>query len=174
VQALVQGLQTAAIYDQRIVVEEGIDAREIELAILERAGERSGERPGDLLVSQPGEICLPPGQWYDYDNKYLNDVATLAIPADLPSDAVATLQRLATRSFRATGCSGLARVDFLVDRRTGQPYLNELNTMPGFTSISMYPKLIEHSGISYTELVTRLCELAVSRHRRRAALKIDR
>ena len=117
---------------------------------------------------------LPPGTWYDYDNKYQNDVAGLSIPADLPTRSVERLRELALAAFRATSCSGLARVDFLVDRRSLEPYLNELNTMPGFTTISMYPKLMEHAGVPYAELIERLVALGLEDHARRANLRIDR
>src|SRR5690606_19473223 len=120
------------------------DAREIELSVL-------GNGDAATIVSAPGEIALPAGEWYDYDNKYLKDVATLQIPASLPPASIERLQDIARRAFRVAGCKGLARVDFLVDRDTLEPYLNEVNTMPGFTSISMFPKLLEHDGIGYAE-----------------------
>jgi D-alanine--D-alanine ligase len=163
VDALPEALRVAARYDHRVIVEQGIDAREIELAVLGNGGPES-------RVSAPGEIGLPPGVWYDYDTKYVNDVATLDIPAVLPEDVAAQMQRLALRAFQVTGCRGLARIDFLLCRKTGTPYLNELNTMPGFTSISMYPKLMAHAGVDQTALVTALCELALSHHRARQGL----
>ncbi len=165
--SLQEALRTAARYDHKIVVERGIDAREIEVAVLGNGG-------AETLVSAPGEIRLPPGVWYDYDTKYVNDVATLDIPADLPPEVAGRIRELALEAFRATDCRGLARIDFLLDRATSTPYLNELNTMPGFTSISMYPKLVEHAGISYRDLVTRLCDLALDHHRERAALTVER
>jgi len=151
-----QALDLAARYDPKIVVERGVDAREIEVAVLGNGGP-------ETVTSAPGEIELPPGVWYDYANKYVADVATYHIPAALPARTLERLQELALLAFRATGCEGLARVDFLVDRHTNVPYLNVLNTMPGFTSISMYPKLMEHAAIGFRELVTRLCELAQAR-----------
>lgn len=151
-----QALDLAARYDPKIVVERGIDAREIEVAVLGNGGP-------ETVTSAPGEIELPPGVWYDYGNKYVTDVATYHIPAALPAQTLQRVQELALLAFRATGCEGLARVDFLVDRQTHTPYLNELNTMPGFTSISMYPKLMEHAAIGFRELVSRLCELAQAR-----------
>ncbi|MEM6994914.1 MAG: D-alanine--D-alanine ligase, partial [Myxococcota bacterium] len=117
---------------------------------------------------------LPPGVWYDYDTKYVNDVATLQIPAELPADTQEQIATLAKTAFVATGCKGLARIDFLLDRATGTPYLNELNTMPGFTSISMYPKLMEAGGVAYSDLVTRLCALGLAHHRERRSLSNDR
>jgi len=164
---LPEALTTAARYDVRIVVERGVDAREIEIAVLGNAG-------GALQVSPPGEIGLPPGVWYDYETKYVNDVATLHIPAELPQDVVATIGTLAKRAFEVTGCMGLARIDFLLDRAIGTPYLNELNTMPGFTSISMYPKLMEAAGVPYRELITRLCTLGQAHHAERRSLSNQR
>ncbi|NJK31952.1 MAG: hypothetical protein HC927_05775, partial [Deltaproteobacteria bacterium] len=141
--------------------------REIELAVL-------GDGGPDTIVSQPGEIILPKGQWYTYETKYEDDVATYAIPAKLPDETVALLQDLALRAFRATRCAGLARIDFLVERDSLNPWLNEVNTMPGFTTISMYPKMMGHSGIGYAELITRLVDLGIAAHRRRAELSITR
>lgn len=163
VDALAPALRAAARYDHRVIVEQGVDAREIELAVLGNGGP-------ETRVSAPGEIGLPPGTWYDYDTKYVTDVATLHVPASLPADVAADLQRIAVRAFQVTGCKGLARVDFLLCRKTGTPYLNELNTMPGFTSISMYPKLMEHAGVGTTALVTALCELGLEHHRARRGL----
>lgn len=163
VDALPPALRAAAHYDHRVIVEQGIDARELEIAVLGNGGP-------ETRLSAVGEIGLPPGGWYDYDTKYVNDVATLHIPAALPDDVVAAIGRTALRAFQVTGCKGLARIDFLLCRKTGTPYLNELNTMPGFTSISMYPKLMEHGGMSQTELVTALCELALEHHHARRRL----
>jgi D-alanine-D-alanine ligase len=165
--SLPEALELAARYDPKIVVEQGIDAREIELAVL-------GDGGPDTIVSLAGEIVLPEGVWYDYASKYEDDVASLALPTELPQPLLERLQELALRAFRATGCHGLARIDFFVDRKTGAAYLNEVNTMPGFTSISMYPKLIENAGIPYGDLISRLCELAVERHQRKAELSIDK
>ena len=127
---LVEGLSDAARYDRRIVVEQGVDAREIEVAVLGNGGPETEASP-------PGEIGLPEGVWYDYDTKYLTDVASLHIPAALDDALASRMRALAIRAFTVMGCKGLARVDFLLDRRTSTPYLNELNTMPGFTSISI-------------------------------------
>jgi D-alanine--D-alanine ligase len=164
---LTEALTDAARYDQRIVVEKGVDAREIEVAVLGNGGP-------ETLASAPGEIGLPEGVWYDYETKYITDVATLHIPAALDPDLSSRIRELAISSFQVMGCKGLARVDFLLDRATRTPYLNELNTMPGFTSISMYPKLMEHDGIPYPELVTRLCDLALAHHRERRLLSNER
>ena len=160
-------LAEASTFDTKLVVETGVNAREIELAVL-------GDGGGNTTVSSPGEIILPPDTWYDYETKYINDVATYAIPADIDSGLAERLRRDAKRAFAAMGCSGLARIDFLLDRDTGVAYLNELNTMPGFTSISMYPKLMEHAGVTYPALVSRLCALALARHTERAGLRVER
>jgi len=164
---LATAVELAARYDPKIVIEKAVDAREIELAVL-------GDGGPETLVSSPGEIVLPPDTWYDYKTKYVNDVAGLQIPAEIPAEVSAHLQTLSLQAFRACGCHGLARVDFLVERGTWVPYLNELNTLPGFTSISMYPKLMGHAGVSYSELITRLCELAIARHRQDQALRSTR
>lgn len=163
VDGLASALRAAARYDHRVIVEQGIDARELEIAVLGNGGD-------ETRLSSPGEIGLPPGVWYDYDTKYVHDVTTLHIPAAVPPEAEAEIRRTALRAFQVTGCKGLARIDFLLCRKTGTAYLNELNTMPGFTSISMYPKLMAHAGVSYTELVTALCELGLQHHHARRRL----
>ncbi len=166
-QGLTAALRGAAQYDHTVVVERGIDAREIEIAVL-------GDGGPDTLVSAPGEIILPPGLWYDYDTKYVSDVASLAIPAAFDDPAIPeSIVACARTAFRVTGCHGLARIDFLLDRATGRAYLNELNTMPGFTSISMYPKLMADAGVPYPALIDRLCALALQRHAERRALRHD-
>ncbi len=164
---LEQALSEASTFDTKLVVELGVDAREIELAVL-------GDGGPQTAVSAPGEIILPPDTWYDYETKYIKDVARYAIPADVPPELAQALQRDAKRAFAAMGCSGLARIDFLLDRASGTAYLNELNTMPGFTSISMYPKLMEHAGVDYRSLVSTLCDLGLARARERASLRVDR
>ena len=158
-------VEQALRFDDRIVVEKAIDAREIEVAVLGDADK--------MVVSAPGEIELPAGTWYDYEAKYVNDSAQLRIPAQLPAETVQTVRDLAGQAFRASGCHGLARVDFLVERQSLKAYLNEVNTMPGFTTISMYPKLMGHAGIPYTELISRLCDLALLRHERRQKLSSE-
>ncbi len=157
---LAEALALAGTYDEWIVVEEGIDGREIELAVL-------GNR--ELEVSVPGEI-LPTDDFYSYADKYHDGTAGLSIPAELPADASAEVQDLARKAFRAFRCEGMARADFFYeDPATGGRgwLLNELNTIPGFTPISMYPKLWEASGLSYGALIDRLVELALERHGRR-------
>jgi D-alanine-D-alanine ligase len=153
-QGLESGLQEAALYDRKLLVEEAVDAREIECSVL------GNDNP---TASVLGEI-VPCNEFYDYSAKYLDDRSELIIPADLPSETTRYIQELATRTFQALDCSGMARVDFFLERGTGVVYINELNTIPGFTPISMYPKLWEASGLSYPELIDRLIELALERH----------
>ncbi|HET7094478.1 MAG TPA: D-alanine--D-alanine ligase family protein, partial [Thermomicrobiales bacterium] len=148
----------AAGYDRRIVVEAGLDARELELAVLGNA---------DPIASVAGEI-VPSNEFYDFAAKYVDDRSELVIPAPLDPDTLARLQATAIAAFRALDLAGMARVDFLLDRNSGEIYLNEVNTIPGFTAISMYPLLWEASGISLPELVDRLVELALERHAERA------
>ncbi|MCA9653588.1 MAG: D-alanine--D-alanine ligase [Myxococcales bacterium] len=167
VDALGDALRSAARYDHRVVIEKGIDAREIEIAVLGNGGPQT-------QLSEPGEIELPAGTWYDYDTKYVNDVAVLHVPAPLPEETVEGIRASALRAFQVTGCKGLARIDFLLCRRTGTAYLNELNTMPGFTSISMYPRMMAHAGVSYRELVSRLCDLGLEHHHVRRQLSNER
>lgn len=152
---LAQALDEAGRHDRRIVVEEFIDAREIECSVL------GNDRPE---ASLPGEI-VPSSEFYDYRAKYVDGKSGLIIPAELSPDAVREVQRLAVEAFRAIDCAGLARVDFFLQRGTGRVLINEINTIPGFTSISMYPKLWEASGLPYRELITRLIELALERYR---------
>ncbi len=154
-ESLAAAIDLAARFDRRILVERGIDAREIEVAVL------GNDEP---RASLPGEI-IPHAEFYDFDTKYLSDVAEYAIPAHVPPDVADTIQRLAVQAFEAVDAAGLARVDFFVERGTDRVLVNEINTMPGFTTISMYPKLWEASGIGYGELVDRLVELAFDRHR---------
>jgi len=149
---LYEGLMEAASYDRRVLVERGVlDAREIEVSVLGNT---------DPQASVPGEI-KPSGDFYTYDAKYLDDRSELIIPADLPEETAARVRELAVQVYKAIDCSGMARVDFLLEQRTGEVYISELNTIPGFTRISMYPKLWEASGLPYAKLVDRLIELAI-------------
>lgn len=165
--SLREAVEHASRFDRKLVLERGVDAREIEVAVL-------GDGGPETITSAPGEIGLPAGIWYDYETKYEKDVATYHLPAALPPELATRIRRLALLAFRATGCEGLARVDFLLDRGTGTPYLNELNTMPGFTSISMYPKMMAQAGIGYTDLIDRLCQLGLARHTARRRLSATR
>lgn len=157
-----RALRVAAHYDRRIIVEEAApDAREIECSVL------GNDAP---VASLPGEV-IPSREFYDYYAKYVDEDSTLVIPADLPESVTEAVRSIAVRAFRAIDCSGMARVDFFVGRHDHRITLNELNTIPGFTTISMYPKLWQASGLSYEQLLSRLIELAVERHhdRRRSA-----
>ena len=155
---LLEGLMQAALYDRRIVVEEGIpNAREIEVSVL------GNESPS---ASIPGEV-VPKDIFYTYSEKYINDTAELLIPADLTEKRAEEIQSLAIQAYEATDCAGMARVDFLIDRERDALYLNEINTIPGFTNISMYPKLWEASGLSYADLIEALINLALARKNQR-------
>src|SRR5439155_16612365 len=147
-------LQTAAEYDQKIVVERGVDAREIEVSVLGN---------DDPIASVPGEI-IPSREFYDYNAKYVDDDSRLLIPAPLTDNQVKEAQRMAIAAFKVLECSGMARADLFLEKSTGKFYVNEINTLPGFTAISMYPKMWEASGIPYTELIDRLITLALERH----------
>ena len=150
----------AAKYDRKIVVEKGIDAREIEVSVL------GNDQP---IASLPGEIVPQSAAFYDYKAKYIDaNGARLAIPAELSDAQTTEIQQLAVRAFQAIDGAGLGRVDFFLERGSGRILLNEINTMPGFTSISMYPKLWEASGIRYSDLIDRLIELAFDRHREKS------
>jgi D-alanine-D-alanine ligase len=153
---LEHGLSVAAGYDRRIIVEQGVDAREIEVSILGN---------DDPVASVPGEI-VPSNDWYDYDAKYLGGESRILIPAPVSGALVEQVRELGIRAFKAIDGAGLARVDFLLDRTTDALYLNEANTMPGFTSVSMYAKMWEASGLSYSALLDRLIELAMERHKK--------
>jgi len=158
-------LEDAFRYDVKVLAEVAIDAREIELAVLENSD--PGAEP---LVSVPGEIN-PTHEFYSYAAKYLDENgAELIIPANLDAEQTKQAQEIARSAFSTIECEGMARVDLLLDRSAGKFYFNELNTIPGFTSISMYPKLWEASGIGYQELLSRLVDLAVSRHDRKRQL----
>jgi D-alanine-D-alanine ligase len=154
---LQSAVERARLYDRRVIVEEGVDAREIECSVL------GNDEP---LVSVPGEV-VSHHDFYDYESKYTEGLAELIIPAPLSADEYREVRDLALRAFEAVDAAGLARVDFFLRRRDGALLVNEINTMPGFTSTSMYPKLWEASGVSYSELIDRLIQLALERHRSR-------
>ena len=152
-------IEEAAKFDRKIVIEQGVGgnkekAREIECSVLGN---------DDPIASIPGEI-VPVKEFYDYDAKYLDEGSQLIIPAKLTKAQTKKVQELAVRAFKAVDCSGLARVDFLMDPKTQKIYLNEINTMPGFTAISMYPKLWAASGLEYSDLIDRLIQLGIERH----------
>ena len=147
------GLRQSARYDRRVLAEPGINAREIEVSVL------GNSEPQASVV---GEV-VPSREFYDYQAKYVDEGSRLIIPADIPAVTAQSARTLAVAAFKAVDAAGLARVDFLLDRDSGHLYLNEINTLPGFTSISMYPKLWEAAGLSYSELINRLVELALER-----------
>lgn len=165
------GLDEAARFDRRLVVEQGIHrARELEVAVL------GNDEP---VASVAGEV-RPRREFYDYVAKYMaepgsEDESELIIPAELAAGQAETIRELAVRAYKAIDCAGLGRVDLLLDDQSGQIYLNEINTIPGFTTISMYPKLWEATGMSYGELLDHLVDLALERHREKAdmATSID-
>jgi D-alanine-D-alanine ligase len=151
--ALLEGLLEASRFDRRILIEKGLSAREIEISVLGNYQPRA---------SLPGEI-IPAAEFYSYDAKYYDEKTELVIPARLPAETIRTIQALAEKAYEATDCAGMARVDFLIDRGSGDLYISEINTIPGFTKISMYPKLWEASGLPYSKLLDRLIELALER-----------
>jgi len=156
---LFEGLLEAARYDRRVLIERGVNAREIEVSVL------GNEEP---RASVPGEI-IPSREFYSYEAKYIDESSNLIIPAPIPPELAQWVQQLAVQAYRAVDCAGMARVDFLLEKNEsqrgepGEVYLNEINTIPGFTKISMYPKLWEESGLPYPALVDRLVELALER-----------
>jgi D-alanine-D-alanine ligase len=159
---LAAAMDLAFAYDLKAVIEEAVpEAREIECAVL------GNDHPE---ASVPGEI-VPSREFYDYEAKYLDNASRLEIPAILDEGMSESVQRLALEAFAAIDGAGLARVDFLLSRSTGQLLLNEINTLPGFTTISMYSKLWEASGVDYPTLVDRLITLAIERHSRKQAIK---
>jgi len=147
------GLEDAGRYDAKLLVERAVDARELECGVL------GNDEP---VASVVGEI-LPGAEFYDYRAKYLDTGSQALIPAEIPPAVADEVRRMAVAAFKAVDAAGLARVDFFLDRASGQLYLNEINTMPGFTEISMYPKLWAAGGLSFPDLVTRIAELALER-----------
>ncbi|MFZ5989963.1 MAG: D-alanine--D-alanine ligase [Bacillota bacterium] len=150
---LSEALNFASRYDRKILVEEFINGREVECAVL------GNDEP---IASTVGEV-IPSSEFYDYNAKYIDNSSEITIPANLPHDTIDEIRRLAVKAFKSLDCAGLSRVDFFVHKETGNIYINEINTLPGFTSISMYPKLWEATGISYGELIERLIDLAFER-----------
>jgi D-alanine-D-alanine ligase len=161
---LERAIQAAGKFDRKIIVERTIVGQEIECAVL------GNENPE---ASVPCEI-LPSREFYDYEDKYLLDKSDTRIPANLSPEQIQEVRRLAVACFRALQCEGMARVDFLIERASGKIFINEINTIPGFTSISMYPKMWEHCGLPLPKLLNRLIELAIERHSARRALRYTR
>lgn len=161
---LAAALTMAAEFDRKIIVERGITGREFECSVLGNE---------DALASLPCEI-FPSREFYDYEDKYLLNKARTDLPAKLPEVQLDEIRSLAVACYKAVECDGLARVDFLMEATTGKLYINEINTLPGFTSISMYPKMWEHSGIPFAKLIDRLIELALERHATKKATRFTR
>lgn len=160
---LARALAYAGEFDRKVIVEPGVDAREIECGVLGLE---------DARASVPGEIVTH-GGFYDYETKYLAGTAELHVPASLPPRTERAVREMAVRAFHALGCAGLARVDFFLENATGRLLVNEVNTMPGFTSISMYPKMWEATGVPYPDLLERLIDCALARHERQRRLRLD-
>lgn len=148
-----EGLLEACKYDRRILVEQGVNAREIEVSVLGN---------DDPKASVAGEV-IPSREFYSYESKYVDGTSGLIIPASIPAELTNKIQEYAIQAFKIIDCAGMARVDFFIDKENGNVYLNELNTIPGFTSISMYPKLWQASNLPYSQLVDELIELAQER-----------
>jgi D-alanine-D-alanine ligase len=157
-------LKLAAQYDRKILVERGIEGREFECAVLGN---------NDPQASMPSEI-LPSREFYDYEDKYELNLAQTVLPPDLPEDEILEMRRLAVECYKAVGCEGMGRVDFLREAATDKLYINEINTVPGFTSISMFPKMWAYSGMPYPDLIARLIELALERHAAKKATRFTR
>lgn len=151
-------------FDRKVIIERGIQGREFECSVL------GNENPA---ASLPCEI-LPSREFYDYEDKYLLNKARTVVPADLSAEQTAGMRRLAVECYKAVECEGMARVDFLMEAATGEFFINEINTIPGFTAISMYPKMWEASGLEYPKLIDRLIELAMERHRARQNIRYSR
>ncbi len=157
---LKKGIELALKYDNKIIVEKGIEAQEIEVSVL------GNDNP---QASLPGEI-IPDRDFYDYDSKYSSSNSKLVIPAILDSNSLSKIREYAIKAFSSLDCAGLSRVDFFVDKKDHEIYINEINTMPGFTKISMYPKLWEASGIGYQDLISKLIDLALERYENKIKL----
>jgi D-alanine-D-alanine ligase len=162
--ALQTAIAEASLYDRKVIVERAIVGQEIECAVLGN---------GDPQASTPCEV-LPSKDFYDYEDKYILDKTEFRIPPEMPGDQVQEIRRLAIACFQAIGCEGMSRVDFLVEKATGRIFINEINTIPGFTSISMYPKMWGQDGLAYPKLLDRLIELALERHAAKRKLKFTR
>ena len=158
------GLIEASQFDRRLVVEQGANIRELEVAVM------GNDHPQASVV---GEI-VPKRDFYDYEAKYITDDSELLIPAPLDGELAETIRAMAIAVYRAVDCAGLGRVDLMLDKDNGQLYVNEINTLPGFTSISMYPKLWEATGVPYSELLDRLIEFAMKRNKVRKALRTEK
>ncbi|MBA3450670.1 MAG: ATP-grasp domain-containing protein, partial [Chloroflexia bacterium] len=146
-------MREASRYDRRIIIEKAIDARELEIAVLGN---------DDPIASIVGEV-VPSREFYDYDAKYIDDDSELLVPAPIDGSMMAEIQEMAIAAFRALDLAGMARIDFFMDRKSDQIFINEVNAIPGFTAISMYPRLWQGTGMALEELVDRLIGLALER-----------
>ncbi len=155
---LERAILSARKYDKKILVEEGVDCREIEVSVLERGRE--------IYVSSPGELIVK-NDFYDYDTKYKESTTEFVIPAKVTYREADEIAYLAREAFKCLCCEGIARVDFFIDKKNGKVLLNEINTMPGFTEISMYPKNLQHDGIEYSGIIGELIDLAVKKHEKK-------
>jgi D-alanine-D-alanine ligase len=161
---LEKAIDLASSYDRKILIEEGLEeVREIECSVL------GNDEPQASVV---GEV-KPAGEFYDYDSKYIDKETQLIVPADLPDGVSQKVQEIALRAFKAVDAAGMARVDFFVSKKENKIYLSEINTIPGFTSVSMYPRLWEASGIPYSDLIDQLIQLALERHQDKNQNKIS-
>jgi D-alanine-D-alanine ligase len=161
---LMAAVEYAAQFDRKVLIERGIQGREFECSVLGNE---------DPVAAVPCEI-LASRDFYDYEDKYLLDQARAVVPADLTAEQTREIQRLAVDGYKACECEGMARIDFLMDASTGKFFINEPNTIPGFTSISMYPKMWEASGLPFAKLIDRLIELALERHRAKQSTRYSR
>ena len=150
---LKSAIDFASKYDKKILIEQGIFGHEVECAVLGNE---------EVIASSVGEIKSA-DEFYDFDSKYINSESKTVIPAEIPEEKIEEIRRIAIKAFKAVDGKGLSRVDFFVENETGNVILNEINTMPGFTNISMYPKLFEHAGIKYSKLLDKLIEFAIVR-----------
>ncbi|HNY10434.1 MAG TPA: D-alanine--D-alanine ligase family protein [Candidatus Wallbacteria bacterium] len=151
---LTKAIEKALKYDYKIIVEEGVNAREIEVAVIGNF---------EFIAAEPGEV-LPAADFYDYDDKYKNGKTKFAIPAKLPQKKIQEIKEMAVTAYESVGAKGFARVDLFLEKETGAVYVNEINTIPGFTSISMFPRMFEKSGVKYSDLVDKLIGYAVELH----------
>lgn len=168
-------LMEAFTWDDKVLVEKSINAREIECSVTGNSTTANPNREAETVRAYiPGEI-LPTHTFYDFDAKYNDpDGAKLLIPADISTDLIETVRSTAVRAYKALDCSGLSRIDFFIDRDTGELYLNEINTLPGFTSISMFPKMCEKAGLKFAELIKLLIEEALLRYKAKSSLTTSR
>ena len=151
---LKEALSLAAKEDRVILIERAVDAREVECAVLGNYRKIESATPGEIIKTT---------KMYDYETKYIDDTSSTQIPAELTQEQTERLKAIACKAFSAMGCFGLARVDFFIDKKDGRILLNEINTLPGFTDISLYPKAWEHEGLTYKDLITRIIELSLER-----------